>query len=586
MDHDKSGIKFYSNIVRPVLSLLSPEQKKRSRWLITLVVIGAVIDFFGVAAFLPLLILIVKPESTSGNSIVHKLYVQVGFSTPAQFIIFFAIALLLLVVLKNFISRWIAKKKAAYAFGISDNLASIALVRYLEMSYLSFSQADFTRELNRIVNYPFAFANNIILPLTALASEFFVSLLILTGITIYDWRVAAMLLLLVIPVVILYQARRKKLKTISSSLKEKYPLFMKYALQVIEGFSEIKSTQTEDFFHQRFRLLSKDLSDVFAKDQVIQSGTVRMTEVVVTLLLCALIAYSVSFQQDYQNTLLLLGIYAAAAFRMIPSISRILHSSQQIRLHEYLLEELMPLRFQRNDRFTLNTESQSFNDSIELRNISFGYPEKERILKNVSLNIRKGEKVALTGESGGGKTTLLLILLRFLKESEGQILIDGDRITNDHVWRKLLGYVSQSPYILDSSIAENVAFGVPRQQIDRPRIEKLIRDLGLEEVVSQLPEGIDSQIGERGIKLSGGQRQRIAIARVLYADAEVLLLDEITNQVHTFMEKEILTILNTLASKQKTIIMVTHHINDAAFFDSIYTLDDGVLKEMELQPDV
>jgi ABC-type multidrug transport system fused ATPase/permease subunit len=583
MDNDQGGLRFSRTIIKPVLSLLSPTARKQSVWIVALVILNALLDFLSVAAFLPLLLFVVKPESISGVSLINSLYSQIGFSSPGQFIIAFAIALLMVIILKNIVTWWIAMRKASYAFGISEDLASRGMVRYLEMSYLNFSDGDFSRELNRIVNYPFAFANNVILPLTALVSELFVSALILTGIALYDWRIVSVLILLIIPIVILYQLRRKKLKSISKTLKEKYPLLMKYTLQVIEGFSEIKSTQTENYFHRRFQTVSREMSKVFAKDQMMQSGTTRLTEVIVTLLICALIVYSVSFQQNYQETLMLLGVYAGAGFRMIPSINRILHSTQHIRLHEHLLDELKPLTEQRRNEFPIQVERLRFSDTIDLRNVSFGYSEETTTLDNISLSIQKGEKVALTGVSGGGKTTLLLILLRFLKETTGELLVDGNRINDGRAWRRLLGYVPQNPYVLDGSIAENIAFGIPQELIDRKKIHQLLSDLGLSEMVSQQPNGMDTQIGERGIKLSGGQRQRLAIARVLYADVEILLLDEITNQVHTFMEKEILNILNDLSLKKTTIIMVTHHITDSRFFDSIYTLENGTLKEMAIQ---
>jgi ATP-binding cassette, subfamily B, bacterial PglK len=583
MDHDQSGLKFNRTILKPVLSLLSVAARKQSVWIVMLVIFNALLDFFSVAAFLPLLLFVVKPESIAGVPFITSLYSQLGFSSSGQFIIAFAISLLLAIIGKNLVTRWIAIKKASYAFGISEDLASRGMVGYLEMSYLNFSDEDFTRALNRIVNYPFAFANNVILPLTALVSELFVSVLIMTGIAFYDWRIATVLILLIIPIVLLHRLRRKKLKSISTSLKEKYPLLMKYTLQVIEGFSEIKSTQTENYFHQRFQIVNKEMSKVFEKDQLMQSGTTRLTEIVVTLLICALIVYSVSFQQNYQETLMLLGVYAGAGFRMIPSINRILHATQLIRLHEHLLDELRPLTEQIRNEFPISQERLRFRDIIDLRNVSFGYSEQERTLDNISLSIRKGEKVALTGVSGGGKTTLLLILLRFLKETTGELLIDGNRINDDRAWRRLLGYVPQNPYVLDGSIAENIAFGIPHELIDRNKVEQLLADLGLSEMVNQLINGIDTQIGERGIKLSGGQRQRLAIARVLYTDAEILLLDEITNQVHTFMEKEILNILNDLSLKKKTIIMVTHHINNSEFFDNIYSLENGRLKERALQ---
>jgi len=583
MDRNQGELKFHWNVIRPMLSLLSPTAKRQLKWVVALVVVNAILDFFSIAAFLPLLFFVVKPESISGQPIVQKLFSQIGFNTSGQFIISFAIVLLIVVIVKNLITRWIAGKKASFAFGISGELSSRAIVRYLEMSYLNFSQADFSLELNRIVNYPFAFANNVVLPLTALVSEVFVSALILIGISLYDWRIIIVLTPLFIVIGLLYQLRRAKLSNISKSLKEKYPLLMKYALQVIEGFSEIKSTQKENYFHKRVQTVGVEISKVFAKDQLIQSGTFRLTEVIVTVLICALIVYSVSFQQNYHETLMLLGIYAGAAFRITPSINRILHSTQQIRLHEHLLEELGPLKEHKPNEFGVSPGHLDFNDIIELKNLSFGYSRDKTILKDISISLRKGEKVAFTGESGGGKTTLLLILLRFLKETSGEILVDGNQIKDDHAWRNLLGYVPQAPYIVDGSIAENIAFGIPTEQVDRKKIDQLLKELGLTEMISHLPNGIDSQVGERGVKLSGGQRQRLAIARVLYAGAEILLLDEITNQVHSFMEKEILNILDKISQEKKTIIMVTHHISNAEFFDTIYAFENGVVNEMSFQ---
>jgi ABC-type multidrug transport system fused ATPase/permease subunit len=340
MDRDQSGVKFYKSVIQPVLSLLSPVAKRQLKWIVAIVVVNAVLDFFQCRGLPSTSFFCGQPETISNHPWVHRLYSLSGASSTGQFIVIFAIGLLIVIIGKNIVTRWIAEKKASYAFGISEDLSSRGIVRYLDMSYLNFSQADFTRELNRIVNYPFAFANNIVLPLTSLVSELFVSALIVGGIALYDWRILVVLLFLIVPIGLWFQLRRKKLSSISKTLKEKYPMLMKYTLQVIEGFTEIKSTQKESYFHRRFQGVSKEISKVFAKDQLFQSGTLRITEIFVTVLVCALIIYSVSFQQNYQETLMLLGIYAGAGFRMLPSINRILNSTQQIRLHEHLLEEL------------------------------------------------------------------------------------------------------------------------------------------------------------------------------------------------------------------------------------------------------
>lgn len=577
-------MKFYKTIVQPFLGMLTPGDRKKGVWIIVLMVFNAILDFFSLASFLPLLFFVINPEFISTNAFVNKLYSFFKFSTPAIFIMTLTAGVLLFVLVKNLISAWIASMKARYAFGISNNLSSRALGRYLEMSHLTFSQCDFTRELNRITNYPFAFANNMVLPMTSLISEGFVSILILIGIAFYDYKVLFLLLTILLPMLLLYRLRRNRLKEINQDLKEKYPLLLKYALQVIEGFSEIKASGKENYFHERFRKMSKNVTKVFIKDQFIQSSTIRLTEIIVGIILCFLIIYSVSTQQHYQQTLLLLGVYAGASFRVIPSVNRILHSTQQIRTHEHLLEELSSLINYHYPQPKSSSPVIVLSKTIELKNISFAYPSGTPILQNTSLLIRKGEKVALTGKSGEGKTTLLLILLRFLKETEGEIRVDDHPIQNEMAWRKLIGYVPQNPYILDGTVAENIAFGIPAEEIDNKKVLRLISELDLNEMINQLSHGIDTQIGERGIKLSGGQRQRLAIARALYADADILLLDEITNQVHTFMEKEILNILEDLANKKKTIIMVTHKLTGASFFDSIYSLEKGKLHEVVMQP--
>ncbi|MEX2231746.1 MAG: ABC transporter ATP-binding protein [Cyclobacteriaceae bacterium] len=557
--------------------LLNPYYQNKGLGIIFLMVFQSILDFFSLASFLPLIFLIVNPEFITSNHYLKNLYSYLGSPSQASFIIILTLGVLLFTVFKNLISVWIAKVKAQYAFGIGRDLAYRALSHFMEMSYLHFSQVDYTRELNRMANLPMAFANNIILPVANLISELFVSIFILTAIAFYDYKILILLFIILLPALLLYRIRRKDLKEINSDLKEKYPLLLKYGLQVIEGLLEIKVYGKESFFGERFRKINRALTRIFVKDQILQSGTVRLTEVIVAIVICALIIYSVLTQQHYEQTLLLLGIYTGASFRVIPSVNRILRASQQIKMHEYLFDEFKPLSnfysyYQKNPSSAL-----TFRESIELKNISFAYLNGPPILQEASLKIAKGEKIAITGKSGAGKTTVFLILLRFLKETSGKIRMDDKPIENENAWRKLFGYVPQDPFILDGTFAENIAFGVSLGDIDQSKILKLIAELELNELVRQWPDGIDTRIGERGAQLSGGQRQRLAIARALYAGAEILLLDEITNQLHASIELEILNLLDRLADQKKTIIMITHKPPRIDFFNSIYNLEKGKL---------
>ncbi|HMG92740.1 MAG TPA: ABC transporter ATP-binding protein [Chryseolinea sp.] len=577
-------MKFYSAILHPLLAMLNPVEKRKGVWVIVLMVFTALLDFFSLASFLPLFALLVNPGFISTNKYAALLYDTLGFSSPAWFIGLLAITVLILTLLKNVIALRITRSKAAYTFTLGSHLSSRMLSKYIAISYLRFTQLDFSKELNRIANLPIAFANNVIMPIGTLISEGLVFMLLLFCIAFYDIKVFAFLCVILVPAGLLYRMKRISIKETSLDLKEKWPLTLKYALQAVEGLSEIRVFGKEQFFKNRFTTISESLAKTFVRDHTTQSGTSRLTEIIAAFIVCSLIVYSLLLDKNYQKTIILLGLYAGASFRIIPSLNRILNASLQIKTHEYLFHELEELSNPEPPNSTTPKSEVSFNDNIQLDDISFSYPGGPNVLDHVSFTVRKGEKIALVGRSGSGKTTLLLILLRFLSDHSGKILLDGKEIgiENYGAFRPIFSYVPQSPYMIDGSILENIAFGVPAPNIDHEKIRQLIHDLDLDEIIGQLPDGLATQIGERGIKLSGGQRQRIAIARALYADAEVLLLDEITNQLDAKTEQEIVKSLEKVAQQKKTIIMITHHNDLLKHFDQVLKIENGILSELNV----
>ena len=564
--------------------MLNPVEKQKGMWVIVLMVLSALLDFFSLASFLPLFVLLVNPGFISTNKYAAVLYNTFGFSSPTWFIGMLAVAVLILTLLKNVIALWITRSKAAYTFTLGSHLSSRMLSKYTAISYLRFTQLDFSKELNRIANLPIAFANNVVMPIGTLISEGLVFMLLLFCIVLYDIKVFAFLCVILVPAGLLYRMKRKGIKETSLDLKVKWPLTLKYALQVVEGLSEIRVFGKENFFKSRFNTISESLAKTFVRDHTTQSGTSRLTEIIAAFIVCSLIVYSLILNQNYQQTILLLGVYAGASLRIIPSLNRILNASLQIKTHEYLFHELEELSNPEPADGARLKSAVSFNDTIQLDNISFNYSGGPAVLDHVSFTVRKGEKIALVGRSGSGKTTLLLILLRFLPNHSGKILLDGKDVgvENYETLRPIFSYVPQSPYMVDGSILENIAFGVPGANIDQEKIRQLIHDLDLHEFISQLPDGLATQIGERGVKLSGGQRQRLAIARAMYADAEVLLLDEITNQLDAQTEQEILKTLEKVTQQKKTIVMITHHNDLLKHFDHVLKIENGILSELNV----
>jgi len=560
-----------------IYHLLPQAYRRKGLWVIIMMVVNAFLDFFSVASFLPLIILIVKPDFIANNKVISEGYDLFGFTSPTSFIVVLTAGVFLFMLVKNLVNSWIASVKIKFAFEIAHHLSSRVIDDYMKMPYSKFSQTDFTGELNRMVNHPLSFANSIIVPITVLICEILIITLFLIWMGYYDLKMLLLLGGVLFPVIMIYQFRKNNLKQIGESLKVNYRAALKSALQVVEALPEIKTYGKESFFRQKFQRVNRDLTLMSIRDKSLQAASSRMTEIVVAMLICLIIIYTVSVREDYKQTLFILAVYIGASFRMIPSANRVLYALQQLRMNIHLLDEL-ELSQDSGPVFPHTSFGLPFKRDITFRNVSFKYPEGPVALSNISLTIRKGEKVAITGNSGEGKTTFLLVLLRLLKETEGQVLVDDKPLMDVNGWRKILGYVPQDPYIVDGTLCENIAFGIPATQIDRSKIRQIVDDLDMEDLVRQLPNGIDSRIGERGAKLSGGQKQRLAIARALYADADILLFDEATNQVHGSLESEIMELLDHIAGRKKTIIMITHKAQ-THFFDTVYHLEKGRLKE-------
>ncbi|MEO1802988.1 MAG: ABC transporter ATP-binding protein [Cyanobacteria bacterium J06629_2] len=297
-----------------------------------------------------------------------------------------------------------------------------------------------------------------------------------------------------------------------------------------------------------------------------------------------------------------LSVFGVASMRLLPAASNVMQSLGTIKNASYVVDKLyLDLRdlesYDKAKKTEVTFEAASevvsevafeasfkdgcrtavpFLNSIALENVRYQYPETaEASLKSISLNIKKGESIGLIGKSGAGKTTLVEVILGLLSPEGGDIKIDGVSVLDDfRSWQQLIGYIPQSIFLIDSSIEENIAFGVPKAMIDRQRLEKSIRAAQLEELIERLPKGLETAVGERGVLLSGGQRQRIGIARALYHEREVLVLDEATAALDNETEKRVTEAITSL-SGTKTMILIAHRLTTLKHCDRIYLMEKG-----------
>jgi ABC-type multidrug transport system fused ATPase/permease subunit len=287
--------------------------------------------------------------------------------------------------------------------------------------------------------------------------------------------------------------------------------------------------------------------------------------------------YLIAMRRDMSAVIPVISLYAFAGYRMMPAFQHIYAGITQIRFHSGALDLLSEDLARTAPLPPESTPALPFQREIVLRDVSFAYPQTSAALRTVSLSIRANTTVAVVGASGAGKTTLIDVLLGLLRPQTGDIRVDGVDIDNSNVraWQRNIGYVPQQIYLVDDSVAANIALGVPPEHIDRAAVEHAARIANLHDfIIGSLPNHYDTVIGERGIRLSGGQRQRIGIARALYADPSVLVLDEATSALDGVTESAIMEALGALAHK-KTIVIIAHRLSTVEKCDVIYLMNEG-----------
>jgi ATP-binding cassette, subfamily B, bacterial PglK len=571
-----------SHLILRALKLIPKPLRSKGVYLVILLSVGTILDLFSLASFLPVIALTL--DSTRELPMLTNL---VDASDRISLVRVLTLAALSLLVLKTFFNSFVTRRKADYAYQVGQQLAEASLTHYFAIPYRNYSTVDFAGEMNRISNAPLTFANNFIIPLGTLFAEVITGSMLILAAAIYKPAVFLVLIVTVLPLAIVYQRIRARIKRSTDDVKSSYPLLLKHTLQSVEGLTEIRSFRKESFFQERFAESFRKVSRVFTNDHAVHTASSRITELVAGVCICAVVFF-LSFSASSTSELVLtLSIYATISFRMIPSINRILSSLVQMRTHEHIIDSLSRSASARTT-FTEPEAQLTFKQKIELIDVSFDYGNGA-ILTHASLTVHKNERIILHGKSGTGKTTGLLMLLGLLRPSSGTIKVDGINVHagDNHGLHRIIGYVPQNPYMMDGSIAENIAFGVRETEIDENKIHWLLEQLDLASWVKSLPQGMNWNIGENGNKISGGQRQRIAIARALYHDAQVLLMDEVTNQLDKNTELEVMNALASPVMKEKTLVLVTHRPEIWESFDTVYELKNGkfeaaVVNEIQL----
>ena len=414
--------------------------------------------------------------------------------------------------------------------------------------------------------------------LATIASEVLLLLMIVISIAIYS-PIGALLAMAVFAVVayVYFVMMRARLDRYGGIENEAQRRKQRDVIECFRGYADIEINNA--FGHQlsRFDNELDTIINVGRKNATISMLPQNLTEIGlaigISLLLCI---GTLSGSADMK---ILFGVFAVAGFRLLPSARNIMNAWSALRYNRYTIDILRNADIDNEENDSAEShEALPFNKAIEVRNLSFRFDEgASDTIRNLSLTIRKGEKVGINGESGVGKTTLLNLLLGLYSPTEGKILIDGKQLdsTLRRKWQNSIGYVSQSTFLSDNTILANIAFGCEEGEVDMERIDRVVKAASLSEFVSSLPKGIHTRIGECGALLSGGQRQRIGIARALYKQANILFFDEATSSLDNTTEQSINRAIEHLSASNKdlTIVVVAHRESSLDYCDRIITLE-------------
>jgi ABC-type multidrug transport system fused ATPase/permease subunit len=556
-----------------VLKLLSSSEKRRLILILLLMIFGAVLEVLSLGMVIPIIGLLTKPDYIETVKFPFSLFEGVSQS---DVIIIAMVALVLLFVFKTCFLIWKIWLQRGFSNEITARISRDLFDVYLHLPY-SYHLENNSSTLIRNAQSSNSLMMGIIDPLLLVISESLVTfgLLVLilwlepvgSLVTILSFGVFAL---------IFQKVTSRKVRKWGEADNFHKGMLVQHLQQGFGGVKDVKVLSRENYFVDEYDFHLQSSSNVLRRYETVSTLPRFGLELLTIIGLAILVSIMIATGRGVDQIMPIIGLFGATAFRLLPSAHQFLTSLQSINRNMPILKILVKdLNLGVSDKSDVVSSSEFFS-KLEMRNVHFGYSSLNfDALSDVSLSIHRGEAVGFVGQSGAGKSTLVDSLLGLLKPRQGELFVNGSDIANRlQWWRSRVGYVPQTIFLTDDTLRKNVAFGLPEEEINDVSVRNAIRLAQLDEFIDSLPEGMNSMVGERGVRLSGGQRQRIGIARALYNNPEVLVLDEATSSLDTETEHGVMQAVQALQG-DKTVIIVAHRLSTVEYCDRLYRLDAG-----------
>jgi ABC-type multidrug transport system fused ATPase/permease subunit len=573
-----------------------PASKHRLLFLIFLFISVSSLETFGIGLIGPFLALASNPAFIRRNIFSSWLFENLNLSSENQFVAILGCFIIFIFIVKSVVSWRVKTYVFRFSFGQRGKLCQRLLHAYLTAPYTFHLSKSSAYIIQSITGDTGTFANSVLMSLLDTTANLIVvlSLTILLGWT--NLIAVVIILGICLPLFLVFHKLRDKLRFWGKTVTRSNEAIFRVVNHSIGGIKETQIIGCSSYFEKQLIEHVQQYEDAGASLFEIKLLPRILIE---TLLIVFVIGFTTSFLllgKNVQELTADLGVFALASIRLMPAITNLINGMNTLRSSSYSLNkiynDLIELEKVEQDSGLKSLNSRSLNfqpnkvihltSRILLEDITYCYSSsKGKALDNVNLIIDKGQSIALVGKSGAGKTTLVDVILGLLIPQDGDIKVDGNSIYNDlRSWQNLIGYIPQSIFLIDDSIERNIAFGVPDCDIDPSRLQKAIEMAQLSELIDELPEGIKTWVGDRGVRLSGGQRQRIGIARVLYHERAILVLDEATSALDNETEHLVTEAIKSL-SGIKTMIIIAHRLSTIEHCDRVYRMDKGCISSVQ-----
>ncbi|MCR6664770.1 MAG: ABC transporter ATP-binding protein/permease [Methyloversatilis sp.] len=569
------------SMVRKVFDVLDSDQRRTAGWLFLLMLLGMAFETLGVGLVVPAMALMTQDDLAASHPISAWVIERLGHPSQPMLVLIAVCALAAVYLVKNLFLAFLAWRQAAFAFAVQARISHKLFTRYLRAPYVFHIQNNSAQLIRNVTTEAAFFCSHALLPGLLLTTEAIV-LIGISGLLLYLEPIGALIVGFItgVPSVIFLRFSRHR---VAGWGKDRQVHDAKRLQLIQEGLAGIKDVLVlgrGPVFLARFDLHNEVIARVGGRQLALQQMPRMWIEFVGVLGVAALIAVQVLQDRSLAQIAAAVGLFATAAFRLMPSVSRVITALNGLRYGRVVLDlvhtELGRSTVEATPKVGKRAVPPPFSGSVALRAVTYSYPEATRpALQSVSIDIRYGETLGIVGSSGSGKSTVVDVLLGLLPPDRGTVEVDGRDIHADIVaWRSLVGYVPQAIYLTDDSLRRNVAFGVPDEDIDEAAVLRALSFAQLDEFVAMQPAGLDTFVGERGVRLSGGQRQRIGIARALYHDPPILVLDEATSALDVATEAEVMKSVAALHGR-KTIVIVAHRLSTVEQCDRLCRLESG-----------